>query len=416
MSSLLVRGGRVLDAQAKHFITADLRLRDAVVRDPKGDVLPQDVDAAGCLVVPAFTDLTATLRCPQDPDTQTPDELRAAARRGGFTTVICAPTSGPGQVPAGFSTDERAAAFQHLLASAAPSEIRLDAAPAPLGAAELGEIWSMVRGRGATVLRLLESTDDALLLRRALECARAADAVVMLPSVDARLSHKAVLVESAVSTRLGLSAVPEASEAIGVCRILELAALTGARVHIAHIFTARGIALVEQAQRDGLRVSACVAALHLLLDERSHLARPYDTALRIWPPLPTQNAREALIDAVIRGTLCVSSGHGPAPKRERDLEMALATPGVATLELLLPALLPILGEQALVEALAMRPAAVLRRPTSLTTGARQDLLVIDPKPTTTFMDGPLRGLAGNGRIRALITGGIVEEHQLETAQ
>jgi dihydroorotase len=218
------------------------------------------------------------------------------------------------------------------------------------------------------VFRLRSAVDDALLLRRVGDLARGLDAVVIVPSHDAALMRGAVAVEGATATRLGLPAVPEASETIGITRIVEVARLTGARFHIAGVFTGAGAALVEAHKA---LVTASVFASHLLVDEGALLSHRYDTRLLFRPPLSSSSSRLALLAAVKRGSLCISSGHHLVPKRERDLEMTRATPGLSSLSSLAalltttaeaalsPTLSPTLSTAELQTALSTLPARVL---------------------------------------------------------
>lgn len=310
---------------------------------------------------PGFVDLAATLRLPRAPDEESAAALAAAARAGGFGVVVVAARGGE-------AVDEASlAGFRRVLDEAGADPLLLVPALAPLvvtaAGAEVADVASMVRTLPRDlprVFRLRSAVDDALLLRRVGDLARGLSAVVIVPPHDAALMRGAVAVEGATATRLGLPAVPEASEAIAVARIVEVARLTGARFHIAGVFTAAGAALVE-AHKD--LVTGSVFASHLLLDESALLAHRYDTRFLARPPLPSSSSRQALLAAVKRGALCVSSGHHSVPKRERDLEMTRATPGLSSLSslasLLSTSASTALSTAELQTALSTTPARVL---------------------------------------------------------
>jgi len=268
---------------------------------------------------------------------------------------------------------------------------------------------------------------DAELLRRAMETAAALGHLVIASGSVVELARSGVIREGAVSTRLGLQGIPAAAESIAVARHIELARLTGARTHLGAISTARAVALVEGAQREGLPVSAHVQPWHLLLDEEAHLRRPYDTALRLEPPLPTSACRAALVDGVRRGVLAIGSGHRPVGAIGKDVEMALAEPGAHGLALALPLLARRAPEGggadadlgidvgALAAAMSALPAKVLGLEDAgrIVEGARGDLVVVDPgagdavdalvgrrAPTN-----PFAGERTSARVRATIAGG-----------
>jgi dihydroorotase len=320
-----------------------------------------------------FCDLAATLRFPRAPDEESVADLVRAARAGGVATVV---VGVKGEAP----VDN--ARFQAACAALTGRDgVRVIPAVCPIvdgGLADIASIERPAAWAAATtpssppssppsswlvpdvarfVYRLPQPIDDAVLLRRVGEVARARHALVVVPSVDAALSAGAVAVEGAVATRLGLPAMPEAAEVIGIHRILAVARLTGARFHIAGVFTAEGAALLAAAGAP--RVTGSVHAAHLLLDETALLARRYDTRFLRRPPLPTAASRAALVAAVRAGSLLVSSGHTHVPRRERDLEPVRATPGGTALASMARLLRPILGDDVLARAFALGPAACL---------------------------------------------------------
>lgn len=303
-----------------------------------------------------FVDLAATLRLPRAPDEESARDLAKAAAAGGVDVVVVS-------VKGAEAKDEDGATAV-AAACAVGREHGVTLVPSLCPIADdggLADITAMVKALPAgtpRVLRLRAPVDDALLLRRIGDLARALGALVMLPSTDRALAAGTIAVEGAVATRLGFAAIPEASERIGIARVVEIARLTGARFHVAGVFTAAGAAAVDAARADGVAVSGSVFAPHLLLDEGALLACRYDTRVLHRPPLPTSTSRAALIAAVARGALVVASGHHHVPKRERDLEMAKAGPGMTALSSTAALLRPVLGD-ALRAAFHTGPAAIL---------------------------------------------------------
>jgi dihydroorotase len=250
-----------------------------------------------------------------------------------------------------------------MLRTASPTHLLVPAVQ-PLEKGQLTDLGSLgwhaaIGAPLRPIWRLLAPVDDALLLRRVGELARAHDAVVIVPSVDGSLAAGGVAVEGPIATRLGIAGMPEAAEAIAVARIIAIARLTGASFHVVGVFTAAGARLIEQS--DGA-VTGSVRAPHLLIDESALLASRYDTALLRSPPLPTSASRTALVDAVRRGVLMVGSGHTFVPRRERDLEMNRATPGGTALASTARLLRPLLGDDVLATAWRDAPRRLLGLP------------------------------------------------------
>jgi dihydroorotase len=311
-----------------------------------------------------FCDLVASLRFPRAPDEESAIDLVKAAVAGGVSTVV---VGVKGEAPVDNARFQAACAALRgahgvtVIPAVCPV---VDGGLADIASIERPAAWLaasssswLVPDVARFVYRLPHAIDDAVILRRVGEIARARHAVVIAPSVDAGLAAGAVAVEGAVATRLGLPAMPEAAEAIGITRLLAVARLTGARIHVAGVFTAEGAALLASSGNE--RVTGSVHASHLLLDETALLARRYDTRFLRRPPLPTPASREALLAAVKAGTLLVSTGHTHVPKRERDLEPTRATPGGTSLASAARLLRPLLGDDVLARAFGTGPARVL---------------------------------------------------------
>jgi dihydroorotase len=323
---------------------------------------------------PGFCDLGASLRFPRSPDEESIRDLVAAARAGGVGTVV---VSVVGQAPvdnAGFQAACAALRGEHgvrVIPAVCPvrGDGLADVVSIERPAAWLGRDSSssasstsgasswLIPGEARFVYRLAKPVDDTVLLRRVAETARARQALLIVPSFDGVLAQGAVAVEGPVATRLGLPGMPEAAEVVGISRILAVARLTGARIHIAGVFTADGAALLAQTAHE--RVTGSVFASHLLLDDTALLQHRYDTRFLQMPPLPTPSSREALLAAVKTGTLLVASGHSHVPRRERELEPVRATPGGTSLASTARLLLPLLGQEVLQRAFATGPTHCL---------------------------------------------------------
>jgi dihydroorotase len=221
-------------------------------------------------------------------------------------------------------------------------------------------------------------------MRRALEYARTFDLLVVQHAEDHHLTAGAQMHEGALSTKLGLRGWPAAAEDVIVARDLILAELTGARYHVAHVSTAGSVRLLREAKSRGLRVSAEVTPHHLVLGDDAMIT--YDTACKVNPPLRSEEHRAAVVDALRDGTIdCIATDHAPHSSLEKDCELDAASPGMIGLETAVAALLDLvraekLSALRLVEALGIAPAKIAGLDGgTLKTGARADLVMIDPE-------------------------------------
>jgi len=203
---------------------------------------------------------------------------------------------------------------------------------------------------------------------------------------------------------------PPVAEHEAIARCLELARVTGVRLHVCHVSTVRGVELIEDARRAGLDVSAESCPHYLLLDE-SELVRRGGEA-KINPPL-----RRVALPAT--GLDLISSDHvgwPPEAKHGPDIfDLASGAPGV---ELIVALVHDALGPAALVHLVSEAPArrfGLWPRKGSLRPGADADLMVLDPEVRWKVEPGSLVTPAGwspysgrrlRGRVMATFSRGV----------
>ena len=205
---------------------------------------------------------------------------------------------------------------------------------------------------------------------------------------DLALTRGASMHEGDVSARLGLKGWPAAAEDAAIARDIELCRLTGARVHVAHLSTARGVELVRRAKAAGLPVTAEVTPHHLTLTHervmgpghglvglqlaeesaapsRYAASRLYDTAAKVNPPLRTEEDIAALIEGLRDGAVdCIATDHAPHALEDKLCEFDAAANGISGFETALGGLMSlvhrdIIDIMLLISKLTWEPARVL---------------------------------------------------------
>ena len=376
---VLLRNARLYDANGDGG-THDLYLKDGLIEGLElGGSVDETYDVSGQLVTPAFIDLHAHLREPGQEQKEDLASGLAAAAAGGFGTVVSManttpPVDDPGLVASLVAKAERLG-FARLRPAATLSR--------GLKGQELTD-FAALRDAGAVMI-----TDDGIpvtdghLMRRACEYAAEHGLVVQTHSEDPSLRQNGVMNEGSVSQRLGLPGNPVAAEAAMIYRDCEVAALTGGRVHIAHVSSKRGMQVVEFFKAQGAPVTCEVTPHHLTLTDE--VMATFDPIHKVAPPLRTAEDLLYLREAVKRGVVDnIGTDHAPHTRAEKDRDMVEAPFGIGNIEVTFPLLYTELVEKdglplgTLLHLLQAGPAAVMgwAQPT-LGVGQPADLVVLD---------------------------------------
>src|SRR5207237_10085079 len=99
--------------------------------------------------------------------------------------------------------------------------------------------------------------------RQVMQYCRTQNLPVIEHAEDVSLAAGALMREGVTSTRLGLRGMPAAAEAVCVARDMQLAKLTGARLHIAHLSAKASLEQVRWAKSRGLPVTCEVTPPHV---------------------------------------------------------------------------------------------------------------------------------------------------------
>ena len=449
VDSTLIKGGRVIDPSQGVDAIGDVLITGGKVVSAGTaiDAPPKDcavIDATGLVVTPGFIDLHVHLREPGQEDKETVATGVLAAVRGGFTTICAMPNTEPPM--------DNAAVIQQVLDAA--SKVGL-ARVLPIGCATRGrkgkELADMAELAAAGAIGFSDDGSpiaDPSLMRNALSYSTTTGLLVINHCEEPSLAKDGVLHEGWVASRLGLPGQPAAAEENMVARDIELASLTGGRLHLAHISTAGSVELVRRAKQSGkIRITAEVTPHHLILTEEwalgtieegaGELTKPdryaplnrsaYDTRAKVNPPLRTEDDTEALIAGLKDGTLdAVATDHAPHTSTDKACTMQEAAFGISGLETAFGLLNGLVDRDDIdlptaIERLTAGPARVLGEAYqsslgTLQAGAAGDVTVLNPDTewevdSSTFAskgrNTPVDGITLKGRVVKTIVGGLL---------
>jgi dihydroorotase len=330
---LLIKNGRVLDPASKTDSAQDILLDGETIAELAapgkltGDHKNAEVfDATGLVVAPGFIDLHAHLREPGQESSETIETGTRSAARGGFTAVCCMPNTKP--------VNDNASVTRFILDRAKTAAgVRVW----PIGAASVGskgeaiaEIAAMKEAGIVAVSDDGKPIATAKLARQVMEYCRSLDIPVIEHSEDVSLAAGAVMREGVTSSRLGLRGMPAAAESVCVARDVQLAELTEARLHVAHLSAKASFEQVRWAKQRGLHVTCEVTPHHFtLIDEDVQ----YDSRYKMNPPLAAREDREALIAGLADGTVdAIATDHAPHEPSLKDVEFDRAPFGILGFE------------------------------------------------------------------------------------
>jgi dihydroorotase len=331
MTSYLISGAELATGGR-----ADVAIRDGHFVDPK-DVVGKKgtvaVDASGLVALPGLVDLHTHLRQPGLEQAETILSGSQSAALGGFTAVHAMANTDPVADTPGI-TD----AVARMGREAGYVTVRpVGAITKSLAGEELSAMAAMAAGSGA--VRVFSDdgkcVHDSLVMRRALEQAKALGAVVAQHAQDPRLTIDSQMNEGALSSRLGLTGWPGVAEESIIARDVLLAEYVGARLHVCHLSTAGSVDVIRWAKKRGIAVTAEVTPHHLLLTE--DLVSGFDPLFKVNPPLRTTEDTIALREALAEGIIdIVATDHAPHPSESKECAFGEAAFGMLGLEMALP--------------------------------------------------------------------------------
>jgi dihydroorotase len=406
---------------ARHWQTGapiDLAFERGTILDAVPAAADVEMDARGAVLAPGLVDLHVHLREPGQGSRETIESGTRAAAAGGFTAVACMPNTEP--------VVDNIAWVEWVRARArAVGRCRVY----PIAAATVGQKGEQLteslalRQAGAVAL-----SDDgrpivsAALMRHALAYARHAGLPIVCHEEDLTLRGDGHMNEGATATRLGIHGIPSAAESVMVRRDVELAELTGGRVHLAHLTCLASFDALRDAKRRGLAVTGETCPHYWTLTDEAVAA--YGPHAKMNPPLRSEPDRLATIEAIADGTIdCLVTDHAPHTEDDKRQPFEMAPFGIVGLETALALTLTGLvrpGHLTLARALELwteAPRRVFGLPeVRLAAGSPADLALIDPDaewtvdPAAFYSKGrstPFAGMRLTGRVLATFCDGEI---------
>ena len=418
MNRIEIKNVKKFDTDEK----VSIYIENGVFVDSLSSEAEKVIDGEGLTVFPGLVDMHCHLR---EPGFEYREDIKtgtASAAKGGFSSVCCMPNTNP--------VCDNAAVVEGILRKA---ELVGSCNVFPIGAASKGlagkEISEMGLMKEAGIVAVSDDGKPiatANLLKKVLEDASDFDIPVLNHCEEMSISEGAMN-EGAISTSLGLRGIPAIAEEIMISRDIQTAEYLDMPIHICHVSTAKGIDIIRQAKKRGVKVTCETCPHYFSLTEEACIN--YDTNFKMNPPLRTEKDRLAVIEGLKDGTIdCIVTDHAPHHIDEKDIEFSLANNGIIGFEtafavgytyLVKPGYLT-LAE--LTEKMTVNPSKILKLGRgTLDTGMPADLMLADLGASFVYTkeeilskatNSPYIGNTLDGRVKLTITGGKITYDEL----
>jgi allantoinase len=384
---VIVRGGSVVTPEG--VVTADIAVEDGCIReiapslprlDEKGDGL--EIDARGLTVLPGLIDVHVHFNEPGRTAWEGAATGSRALAAGGGTMFFDMPLNSSPCTVGPKEFDEKRAALE----ASSLTDFALWGGLVPGNRdmleplAEQGAIGfkAFMTDSG---LPEFPRADDLTLYEGMCEAARLGLPVAVHAESDELV--QALTRRAFEAGRHGvrdyLDSRPVLAEVEAIQRASLLAGEAGARLHIVHVSSGRGVAAALEARAHGVDVSIETCAHYLYFTEEDMLR--LGAVAKCAPPLRQASERKMLWRQVLRGDVdMVGSDHSPAPlAMKQDENFFRIWGGIAGVQSTLAVLLELAPVERIAALTAANPARRfgLPRKGSLTVGNDADFTLVD---------------------------------------
>ncbi len=379
----LIKNAQLLCPSTGSINTADLLIQGKKIvplEHKKANAI--EIDGTGKTLAPGLVDCWARLREPGEEHKATIASESKAAVNGGITRVICSPDTQP-------TIDEIATVElinRRALDAKGSKILPIGAMTRGLKGENLSEMATLIEAGCVAIGHADAPLHDLRVLQRAMEYSTTFGITLVIQPTESSLAADSCAHSGPLSNRMGLSTQTGAAESVSVAKHIELARVTGARLHFNRLSSAQGVELIRQAKQEGLAITADVSIQHLLLNEH-HIAG-YNAQCRLLPPLRSSSDQQALVNGLKEGVIdAICSDHAPHEADAKILPFPEAEPGASVFDHYLSLLITLSEDHdiELIDVWRMASENICQlhnlSPSSLSIGATADLVLFSTTPS-----------------------------------
>lgn len=384
-SDVVLRNVRVVDPQSEHHLQqVDLHISKGVIQEigrPHALVVEgaEVVEQEGAHASPGWLDMHVHLSDPGYEMKERLEELVQAAVRGGFTGILCYPNTLP--------VLDQGSLLRAMMgrAQAAAIDLHLTGAVS-VGAAgkELAEVYDMHQNGALAFTDGTHPVQDTGLILKALQYLQVFDGLLIHYPSEQSLQPHGQMNEGDAATSLGMPGISVLAESMAMHKALELLGYAGGRMHLQPLTAPESLLQVVHAKQRVQHLTVGTNLAYLCMQD--DLLASYHTSYKLMPPLRDALQRQALLKGVQEGVIdTLSTGHQAQTVEEKNVEFALAEPGMLGLQTAFPLANMHLLESGVmqledwVRLISINPRKVLRLPpVSLQVGEPANLTLFQP--------------------------------------
>lgn len=325
----LIKKAKIIDSKSSfNGKTMDILIEDGMIKKIAENIsekADETVEEENLHVSIGWMDMFASFCDPGYEHKETLETGIAAAKFGGFTSVAITPDTAP--------VISSKSQVEYILNKS--SKLNFNIIPygsisQNMDGENISEFYDMYTSGAKGFTDVFKPISSDLLSRALLYCKDSGGVILSFAS-DKSLSKNGIMHEGVESTKLGLKGIPSLAEEIQIIRDLKLAEFNDSKIHFINVSTAEGVNAIREAKKKGIRVTAQVAASHLLLNDSS--LNDFDSNHKVLPPFRTEQHVNALIEGLKDGTIdCIVSSHIPQDIESKQVELAHAEFGIIGLE------------------------------------------------------------------------------------
>ena len=411
LKNTVLKNGTIIDPYNKIRINGDVWIQDGKIKELGKFDFPKSakiIDCSDKIITHGFCDLHVHFREPGYENKETLKTGSIAAMAGGFTRVCVMPNTNP-----------------PLDSPESISFIVEKASELPIYIHPIGAVTKKQEGKELTEMALMLKegavafSDDGLpiqdggIMRDSLEYSTFLDVPIINHAEDECLRSNGMMNEGRISTILGLPGNPDLSESSMVHRDLELASLTGAKLHVPHVSSEKAVQHIKRMKMKNNKVTAEVTPHHLFFNDEALIG--YDTNLKVGPPIRTEKDRRALIDSVKDGTIdCIATDHAPHAIEDKETTFDLASFGMIGLESCFGIVNRVLVKEnnisleTLIDLLTVKPRKIMGFTSNLfSKGQPAEITVFDPDCEWVFNKDDIKSRSMNSPYLNSVLNGLI---------